>query len=188
MEAALVHAAASGDVSTVAMLLSQGARVDAREQGWTPLLVAANYGHTKVCELLLDNGSDLEEKYPLTQHTALHLAALYGHESLLRLLLKSKPNLNIRNRRESTPLHSASQEGHLTCVKKLLEAGADQLLPDYQGFLPIHSAADHNHDEVVWILIKQGECSPDQVRHTALQLIFNLDQDPSESSSSSSTQ
>ena len=56
MGAALVSAAAEGDASTVAMLLSQGARVDAREQSFTPLLVAAQFGHTEVCELLLAKG------------------------------------------------------------------------------------------------------------------------------------
>ena len=45
MYSALVDAAADGDASMVEILLSQGARVDAREQGFTPLLVAAKYGH-----------------------------------------------------------------------------------------------------------------------------------------------
>ena len=72
----LVDAAANGDVRKVAELLSQGGRVDAREQGFTPLLVAAQYGHTEVCELLLANGSDLEEREPKAQYTALHSAAI----------------------------------------------------------------------------------------------------------------
>ena len=41
MDSALVHAAADGDASMVEILLSQGERVDAREQGFTPLLVTA---------------------------------------------------------------------------------------------------------------------------------------------------
>ena len=174
---ALNQAADEGDASTVALLLSKGARVDTRDKnGFTPLLAAAQKGHTEVCELLLDNGSDLEESSPVTQETALHKAAGFGHESLLQLLIsqKYKPNLNIRTRLESTPLHLASQEGHLACVKKLLQAGADPLLPQVDGTLAIHKAADHNHDEVVWILLEQGGCSPDQVRHTALQSIDHI--------------
>ena len=168
---ALNVAADDGHASTVALLLSKGARVDTRDKnGVTPLLSAAERGHTEVCELLLDNGSDLEESEPRAQWTALHIAAGRGPESLLQLLLSPKynPNLNITDRTESTPLHFASQMGHLAFVKKLLQAGADPLLPDHQGFLPIHSAARNNHDEVVWTLIKKGRCSSDQVRHTAL--------------------
>ena len=50
----IVCAAAAGDASRVEMLLSQGARVDVREQGLTPLLVAAHRGHVDVCDLLLE--------------------------------------------------------------------------------------------------------------------------------------
>ena len=97
MEAALiVQAAAAGDASKVEMLLSQGARVDVRGQGFTPLLAAAQYGHTRVCELLLANGSDLEERHPVSLHTALHEAAGFGHQSLLELLLSHKADINSR--------------------------------------------------------------------------------------------
>ena len=53
---ALVFASAFGDASEVAELLSQGARVDARDQGFTPLLAAAQGGHIEVCKLLLETG------------------------------------------------------------------------------------------------------------------------------------
>ena len=59
-------------------------------------------------------------------------------------------------------------------MKILLQAGADPLLSQESGALPIHKAAQGNHDEVVSILMKQGGCSPDQVRHTALQSIDHL--------------
>ena len=61
----------------------------------------------------------------------------------------------------------ASQEGHLASVVTLLRAGADPLLSCDDGALPIHLAASENHREVVKILIEQGGCSPDQVKHVA---------------------
>ena len=85
-------------------------------------------------------------------------AAINGQESLLQLLIspKYKPNINIRERTESTPLHLASQEGHLASVLILLQAGADPLLPDDYGALPIHMAAQYNYHEVVRILIEDS--------------------------------
>ena len=143
----LFNAAYHGDARNVSELLLKGAMVDFRnKKGFTPLLAAAQRGHTEVCELLLEKGSDLEESESSAQYTALHLAAIYGHESLLQLLIKYKPNLNIRTRTEATPLHLASQEGHLASVKILLQAGADPLLPKVNGALAIHLAAKHNHD------------------------------------------
>ena len=41
LDTVLVTMASMGEVRMVAELLSQGARVDAREQGFTPLLAAA---------------------------------------------------------------------------------------------------------------------------------------------------
>ena len=73
-----------------------------------------------------------------------------------------------------TPLLFASQEGHIASVRTLLQAGADPMLPDDEGALPIHLAAAFNHHKVVRILIEEGGCSPDQVRHTALQSIDHL--------------
>ena len=171
LDKVLVAMAAKGDAKKVEELLSMGGRVDARDQGFTPLLVATRYGHTEVCDLLLANGGDLEEKKPVTEETALHLAAVLGHESLLQLLLSYKANINSKSRTGSTPRHLASQEGHLASVLTLLQAGADLLLPDDNGVLPIHLAAHRNHHGVIRILIEEGGCSPDQVRHTALQSI-----------------
>ena len=72
--ALIVPASADGDAAMVEMLLSQGARVDVRDKGFTPLLAAAQRGHKEVCELLLANGSDIEEKHPGTLDNALQLA------------------------------------------------------------------------------------------------------------------
>ena len=66
----VVSAAANGNTSKVEELLSEGARVDSRDQGFTPLLAAAQRGHIKVFEMLLANGSDLEETVHPTLFTA----------------------------------------------------------------------------------------------------------------------
>ena len=164
---ALVYASAHGNASQVAALLSHGARLDARYLGYTPFLAAVKEGNTEVCKLLLETGSDLEERMPDTQHTALHIAAVHGHIALCGLLISHKADVNSMDRTGFTPLHCASQEGHLASVVTLLQAGADPLLPNHGGVLPIHKAAQLNHPDVVKILIEQGGCSPDQVRHTA---------------------
>ena len=174
MDTALVYAAADGNASKVAELLSKGVRVEAREQGFTPLLVAAQSGHIEVCELLLAAGSDVGEMMPNTQSTPLHFAAIYGHERIIQLLLSHKADINSRSKTKATPLHCASQEGHLASVLTLLQAGADPLLADNYGYLPIHLATQLNHHKVVRILIEEGGCSPDQVRHTALQSLDHL--------------
>ena len=102
--ALIVQAAAAGDASKVEMLLSQGARGDARDQGFTPLLVAAQRGHTEVCELLLDKGkANIEETTPIGNN-ALNLAASKGHASTVALLLSKEARVDIRSRDGFTSL------------------------------------------------------------------------------------
>ena len=140
------------------------------------LLNAAPEGSTSRCRQLLAAGSDVGERKPQAMLTPLHKAAVFGHARIIQLLLSHKADVNSRSRIEFTPLHCASQEGHLASVVTLLQAGADPLLPQVDGALPIHLAAARNHPEAVKILIEQGGCSPDQVRHTALQSIdFHLE-------------
>ena len=158
-----MYAAAEGNTSKVAKLLSEGARVDTRERGFTALLAAADQGHTEVCELLLASGCDPEERIPDTLDTALHKAAIEGHQQIVQLLVSQKATVNAKDSIGFTPLHLACQEGHLACVVTLLQAGADAFQPNRDGVLPLHKAAQHNHFEVVKILINQGGCSPDQV-------------------------
>ena len=174
LDKTLVVMATMGKARKVGELLAQGGRVDAREKDFTPLLAAADMGHTQVCQLLLEKGSNLEERHPATLYTALHYAAGGGHLSLLQLLLSQGAEVNSRSRLEFTPLHMACQAGHLASVVTLLQAGADPLLPQVDGALPIHLAAWKDQSEVVKILIRQGRCSPDQVRHTALSAFSAL--------------
>ena len=73
------------------------------------LCLAAYFGSTSMCRLLLAAGSDVEESEPKTQLTPLHFAAIRGYE----LLLSHKADVNSRDRTEFTPLHLASQEGKI---------------------------------------------------------------------------
>ena len=168
---ALKLAATEGHTSTVALLLSRGARVDTRNKdGCTPLLAAVQKGFTKVCKLLLAAGSDVREKTSITMFTPLHLAVIYGHEKIIQLLFSHKAIINSKNKTGGTPLLFASQQGQLASVVTLLQAGADPFLSDVDGSLPIHRAASECQSEVVRILIEDMGCSPDQVTHqTALQ-------------------
>ena len=113
MAAEFVHAAAEGDVDMVVMLLSQGARVDVRDQGFTPLLAAAQGGHTKVCKLLLDTGkANVKETTP-DGDTPLLLAAEKGHTEVCELLLANGSDLEERLPRSlETALHYAALYNH----------------------------------------------------------------------------
>jgi len=159
---ALHLAAIGGHEAVVEALLSWGAILDPQgHEGATPLLVAANKGHTDICGLLLARGSDVNQMEPTTKMTALHCAAFGGHEAVVEALLSwgaiVDPALG-----GTTPLYFACRNGHLACVLALLKAGASVSMSDNEDMLPIHIAAKQNRVEIVKALLDFG-CSPDMV-------------------------
>ena len=143
--------------------MALGGRVTFRSNtGFSPLLAAAQRGHTDISGLLLAHGSNVNEIYPSTKHTALLLAALYGHNNSVEAILSWRAEVNPQDQAGFTPMQVACQEGHLPCVLTLLRAGASLTLPNNDGTLPIHLAAQLNRIEVVKILLKHG-CCPDTV-------------------------
>ena len=158
----LFNSSIGGDLEGVVDALAQGGRVSVRFQGGTPLLPAAQKGHTDICGLLLAHGSDVNEMQLKTKQTALHFAARRGHEAVVEALLSWGAVVDPQDHTGWTPLHFACQEGHLACVLALLKAGASVSLPDNLGFLPIHVAARHNRVETVRTLLDYG-CRPDMV-------------------------
>ena len=158
-----VFAAAKGDARKV----SQGGRVDARERGFTPLLVAANNGHTDVCELLLEKGKANIEEIDADGNTALILAAsegdgstVAGHPSTVALLLSKGARVDTRAKDGFTPLLAAAQFGHTEVCKLLLKMGkanVKETTPD--GFTALLTAALGGHTEVCKLLLETGKAN-----------------------------
>ncbi|XP_048839756.1 ankyrin repeat and SAM domain-containing protein 1A-like isoform X1 [Brienomyrus brachyistius] len=90
----------------------------------TPLHCAAQYGHTEVVRLLLEELTDPTMRNSKME-TPLDLAALYGRLEVVKLLLSAHPNLLSCSTRSHTPLHLAARNGHLAVVEVLLAAGMD---------------------------------------------------------------
>ena len=147
----------NGHMACVLTLLKAGASVTFHANGFSPLLAAAQNGHTDICGILLAHGSDVNEVNPVTKHHALHLAAGEGHVALLEALLSWGAAIDLKDLTGMTPLDGACQEGHMPCFLALLKAGA-------RGVLPIHMAARMNRVNIVKTLLEH-EYSPDMVSH-----------------------
>ena len=153
----LWNAALRGDVRKAAWLLSQGARVDFREQGFTPLLVAAQFGQTEVCKLLLEKGkANLEEEAPFG-FTALNEASFRGHASTVALLLSKGAKVDTRNESGMTPLLEAADEGHTIVCELLLEEGKANLEEETPtGLTALNEASLRGHPGTVALLLSKG--------------------------------
>ncbi|KPM42439.1 hypothetical protein AK830_g4093 [Neonectria ditissima] len=117
----------------VELALEAGAGVGDREDGWTPLQVAAKWGHTEVILTLLSHGSDINACAAdgFKGHTALQEAASSYDSKTVKLLLQHGADVNapagaVHGR---TALQAAAEVGDIEMVKLLLRNDADVNAP-----------------------------------------------------------
>jgi len=101
------------------------------EAGETPLLIAAEKGHSSVVELVLKaDGVDVN-KGNNDGYTPLHVAAQNGHLSVVELLLKADGvDVRKKNVLGRTPLRLAFGRGHASVVHLFLAES-------YEGDVPV---------------------------------------------------
>ena len=157
MERELLRAASSGDVKTVATLLTRGVNPNAiDDQGNTALMVAAQKGHLTVAEALLAGGADVNAKRRIFDYTALMDAAYGGHEDIVNLLLSNGANVNARGVDGASPLMLAVLQNYRAIVYALIDKGADVNATDGEGQTPLRTATFKHYTELANALKKAG--------------------------------
>ncbi|XP_037628202.1 ankyrin repeat and SAM domain-containing protein 1A isoform X3 [Sebastes umbrosus] len=140
----------------------------------TPLHCAAQYGHTRVVRLLLEELTDPTMRNNKFE-TPLDLAALYGRLEVVKLLLSAHPNLLSCNTKKHTPLHLASRNGHLPVVEVLLDAGMDINYETEKGSALQEAALFGKRDVVQRLLIAGIDVRiSDQKGLTALDTVKDM--------------
>ncbi|KAM4699062.1 ankyrin repeat and SAM domain-containing protein 1A isoform 1-T1 [Discoglossus pictus] len=120
----------------------------------TALHCAAQYGHTEVVRVLLEELTDPTMRNHKLE-TPLDLAALYGRLEVVKLLLNAHPNLLSCHTRKHTPLHLAARNGHRAVVRVLLDAAMDINYQTEKGSA-LHEAALFGKTDVVEMLLDAG--------------------------------
>lgn len=126
------------------------------EDGDTPLHHAANKGHVKVTQLLLNAKGSKVDIQSKSQYTPLSWAASNGHEAVVKLLVDRGANLELEDRAGLTPLLWAAKIGHEAVVKVLVDRGANLEVKDRAGQTPLLRAAEMGHEAVVKLLVDRG--------------------------------
>ena len=143
----LFEAAALGETERVRQLLRDdpGAVAGFSPDGFTPLHLAAFFGHPDAVDVLLEHGArvDVYAEASFAPVAPLGSAAAAGSTEAARLLLDAGADVNTRGREGGfTPLHSAAQSGTDDLVRLLLERGADRDARTNDGRTPLDLAAN----------------------------------------------
>lgn len=129
-------AAAAGDEPRVFAFLDQSAdllHANSRD-GWTPLHLAAFFGHPKLAQKLIERGANVDARSTNAMtNTPLHAAVAGGSLDAVKMLVENGAKVNASQHGGWTALHGAAQSGRREMVEFLIANGAD-----------VHARADNN--------------------------------------------
>jgi ankyrin repeat protein len=118
--------------------------------GWTPLHLAAFFGHADAVETLVAAGADLQAvSRNSLRNTPLHAAVAGNHAAVALVLIEHGAGVHAQDAGGHTPLHIAAENGSVPVVQALLDRGADPLAVDAEDRTPLARAAARNHGAVV---------------------------------------
>ena len=171
----LKGAVASANEDIACLLLNQ--RVGGNyHRGDTALLIAAESGHDKVVELLLDRGANIDKKDYLGM-TALMIAAESGHDKVVELLLDRGAHIDEEDIFGGTVLiYAASMnigyQNGIEILQLLLRRGATVDKKDKSGRTPLICAAVSGQENVVELLLAKGASVNEKDRKGCTALMY----------------
>src|SRR5262245_58726782 len=155
----LFEASAAGEIERVERLLDgDAAPINAHSaDGWTPLHLAAFFGHTKIAEALLANGADVSARsHNPNGNMPLHAALAGNHAFVAGLLLGGGADVNAPDAAGWRPLHLAAANNNLDAIKTLIAQGADVTAANGEGKTALSLAQEKNHREAAAFLRRHG--------------------------------
>ena len=172
-----------GDMPEVQRRLMQDpVLIHARENGLSPILVAAYHHEPQIASFLADKtvaitifeaaatgkinnvirllarDPNLVNAFSEDGFQPLGLACYFGHFDVSEYLVRAGASINSRslNQLKAAAIQSATAGGYRKIVKMLLDYGADPNIREQGGFTPLHAAAQNGDDEMIRILLYGG--------------------------------
>ncbi len=125
--------------------------------GFTPLGLAAFFGHRETVEALLDGGAKVNvSSRNVLKAVPLRSAAVAGHLDIARLLIARGAEVDARGEGGYTSLHEVAGGGRIEFAKLLLDHGADINARGDDGKTPLTIAMESNQTEMANFLRGRG--------------------------------
>ena len=154
----LRRAAERGDDEKIDWLLEQEeTSVNTGDRfGFTPLHLAAAYGHLNIVRKLIMAGADARATTWPDRYTPLHSAAERGQAHVVRYFMVERGLSLEADEMGDTPFHTAAQGGHQEVVKLFSQQAQNINTQDKKGLTPLHWAVWQGNADMVQQLIQQG--------------------------------
>lgn len=155
----IFEACAAGEVERVERLLEAdaGAVHSYSPDGWTPLHLAAFFGHARIAEVLIahDASAASRSRNP-NGNTPLHAALAGNHKFVAGLLIGADADVNAGDAGGWRPLHLAAANNNLDAMKALIAQGADVHAENGEGRTALSLAQEKNQREAAALLKRHG--------------------------------
>jgi ankyrin repeat protein len=155
----IFEACAAGELERVERLLIESASSvnEYSADGWTPLHLAAFFGHAKIAELLLAHDADvLARSRGANGNTPLHAALAGNHKFVAALLIGHGADVNATDAQGWRPLHLAAANNNMDAIKSLIAQGADVHAANGEAKTPLSLATEKNYREAAALLRRHG--------------------------------
>ena len=158
----LFEACAAGELERVERLLEESAPGapgvnDYSADGWTPLHLAAFFGHAKIAELLIAHDANVAARSRgANGNTALHAALAGNHKFVAALLIGHGADVNAADAQGWRPLHLAAANNNMDAMKQLIAQGADVNAANGEAKTALSLATEKNHREAAVLLRRHG--------------------------------
>ena len=153
----LCDACAAGEIERVERTLDAFTINEYSADGWTPLHLAAFFGHPKITEMLLAQDADVAARSRNPNgNTPLHAALAGNHKLVAGLLIGRGADVNAADANGWRPLHLAAANNNLDAINALIAQGADVAAANGEGLTPLSIAQEKNHREAAALLRKFG--------------------------------
>ena len=154
----LFEACAAGEFDRVERLIAGGAAPNAySDDGWTPLHLAAFFGHSNIVELLLARSADVAARSRNANgNTPLHAALAANQKMAAGLLIGRGADVNAADAAGWRPLHLVAANNNIEAMKTLIAQGAEVTATNGEGLTPLALAEQRHHREAVALLQRHG--------------------------------
>ncbi|XP_071082120.1 uncharacterized protein [Haliotis cracherodii] len=148
----LLHAACQGGNKAIVQHLVSPSIINTRGQnGYTPIMIAAVFGHQSVFDLLVSKQADLT-LVNNNGDSLLHVACQGGNRAIVQHLV-STSNINARGQKGYTPIMITAVCGHQSVFDLLVSKQADMTLVDNNGNSSLHFACQGGNKAIVQHLV-----------------------------------
>jgi ankyrin repeat protein len=154
----LFEACAAGEVECVERLIASGDPVNGYSaDGWTPLHLAAYFGHAKIAEVLLAHDAGVAARSRNANgNTPLHAALAGNYTFVAGLLIGAGADLDAADAGGNRPLHLAAASNNVDTMKALIAQGADVAAANGEGRTALSLAQERNQREAAALLRRHG--------------------------------